>query len=72
VPAKVHALIPVQSIHSKAEHAPDIMDHLMQKTLLADQFGRIEYTLADMTFKGRSLPASRLISTQQATFPSPA
>jgi polyisoprenoid-binding protein YceI len=52
VAAKVHALIPVTSIHSKAEHAPDIMDHLMQKALKADDFGRIEYTLTDMTFKG--------------------
>jgi len=51
-PVKVHALIPVQSVHSKAEHAPDVMDHLMQETLKADQFGRIEYTLTEMTFKG--------------------
>jgi polyisoprenoid-binding protein YceI len=52
MPVKVHALIPVQSLHSKAEHAPDIMDHLMQEHLKADQFARIEYTLTDMTFKG--------------------
>lgn len=52
VPVKVHALIPVQAIHSKAEHAPDVMDHLMQEHLKADQFNRIEYTLVDMTFKG--------------------
>jgi polyisoprenoid-binding protein YceI len=52
VPVKVRALIPVTAIHSKAEHAPDIMDHLMQKSLKADDFGRIEYTLTAMTFKG--------------------
>jgi polyisoprenoid-binding protein YceI len=52
VPVKVHALIPVTSVHSKAEHAPDIMDHLMQKSLKSDDFGRIEYTLTEMTFKG--------------------
>ena len=52
VPVKVHAFIPVQSLHSKAEHAPDIMDHLMQENLKADQFGRIDYTLTEMTFKG--------------------
>ena len=51
VPVKVHALIPVQSLHSKAEHAPDVMDHLMQEHLKADQFGRIEFTLTEMTFK---------------------
>jgi polyisoprenoid-binding protein YceI len=52
VPVKVRALIPVTSVHSNAEHAPDIMDHLMQKALKADDFGKIEYTLTDMTFKG--------------------
>lgn len=52
IPVKVHALIPVTSIHSKADHAPDIMDHLMQKALKADDFGRIDYTLTTMTLKG--------------------
>jgi len=52
VPVTVHALIPVKLIHSKAEHAPDIMDHLMQDTMKADQFGRIEYALTEMIFKG--------------------
>ena len=52
VPVKVHALIPVKSIHSKADHAPDVMDHLMWEHLKEDQFGRIEYSLTDMTFKG--------------------
>jgi polyisoprenoid-binding protein YceI len=52
LPIKVHALIPVRTVHSKAEHAPDVMDHLMQEHLKADQFGTIEYTLTEMTFKG--------------------
>jgi polyisoprenoid-binding protein YceI len=52
VPVKVHALIPVQSVHSKADHLPDAMDHLMQQHLKADDFGRIEYTLTEMSFKG--------------------
>jgi polyisoprenoid-binding protein YceI len=52
VPVKVHALIPVSSVHSKAEHEPAIMDHLMQEHLKANDFGRIEYTLTAMTFKG--------------------
>ena len=71
VPAKVHALIPVQSVHSKAEHAPDIMDHLMEKTLNMDQFPRIEYNLTEMTFRGRTSRASLLNSTPPATCPSP-
>jgi polyisoprenoid-binding protein YceI len=52
VPVTVHAHIPVRSIHSEAEHAPDVMDHLMQNALLADQFSQIGYTLTTMTFKG--------------------
>jgi len=52
VPVKVHSLIPVTSIHAKVEHMPDVMDHLMQEHLKADQFGRIEYSLTAMTFKG--------------------
>lgn len=52
VPAKVRAIIPVRQIHSKAEHAPDIMDGLMQKAMKVDDFPTIEYTLTEMTFKG--------------------
>ena len=52
IPAKAHVIIPVGSIHSKAEHLPEVMDDLMQKSLKADDFPRIEFTLADMTFKG--------------------
>ncbi len=56
VPVKIHALIPVTSIHAKVEHLPDVMDHLMQEHLKADQFGVIEYTLTEMTFKGPHEP----------------
>lgn len=52
VPVKVHAIIPVQTVHSKAEHMPDVMDHLMQEHLKSDQFGMIQYNLTGMTFKG--------------------
>jgi polyisoprenoid-binding protein YceI len=56
LPVKIHALIPVTSIHAKVEHLPDVMDHLMQEHLKADQFGFIEYTLTEMTFKGPHEP----------------
>lgn len=52
VPVKVHALIPVSTIHSKAEHMPEVMDHLMQDALRADNSRVIEYKLSEMTFKG--------------------
>lgn len=52
VAVKAHAIIPVLTIHSKAEHSPEIMDGLMQKALKADTFPRIEYTLTEMTSKG--------------------
>jgi hypothetical protein len=52
VPAKAHAIIPVRSVHSKADHMPDVMDHLMQDALKESQAPRIEFTLNDMTFKG--------------------
>lgn len=52
VPVKVHAIIPVQAMHSEAKTLPDVMDHLMQEHMKADQFPRIEYTLTEMTFKG--------------------
>ncbi len=38
VPAKARAVIPVASVHSKAEHMPDVMDHLMQGAMKEDQF----------------------------------
>ena len=52
VPAKARVIIPVTGIHSKADHMPDVMDHLMQDALKTSQFPRIEFTLKDMTFKG--------------------
>jgi polyisoprenoid-binding protein YceI len=50
--AKVHAIIPVSTVHSKADHLPEVMDGLMQKTMKASDFPRIEYTLKELTFKG--------------------
>jgi hypothetical protein len=52
VPAKAHVIIPVSTIHSKADHLPEVMDDLMQKAMKAGDFPRIEFTLKDMTFKG--------------------
>ena len=52
IQAKSHAIIPITSIHSKAEHMPNVMDNLMKDALRGDQFPRIEYTLTGMTFKG--------------------
>jgi polyisoprenoid-binding protein YceI len=52
VPAKVRVLIPVGSIHSKAEHLPEVMDDLMQKNMKAADFHLIEFTLTEMAFKG--------------------
>ena len=52
VEAKVRVLIPVSTIHSKADHLPGTMDDLMQKSMKADEFRTIEYSLTEMTFKG--------------------
>jgi hypothetical protein len=52
VPAKVHVIIPVSTIHSKADHLPGTMDDLMLKAMKADDFRTIGYTLTEMTFKG--------------------
>jgi hypothetical protein len=52
VPAKAHVIIPVRTVHSKADHMPDVMDHLMQDALKEPQFPRIEFTLSEMTLKG--------------------
>jgi polyisoprenoid-binding protein YceI len=52
IPARAHVIIPVSTIHSKAEHLPEVMDDLMQKSLKAGDFPRIEFTLTEMTFKG--------------------
>jgi polyisoprenoid-binding protein YceI len=52
VPATAHVIIPVRTVHSKADHLPDVMDHLMQDALKEPQFPRIEFTLKAMTFKG--------------------
>jgi polyisoprenoid-binding protein YceI len=52
IPAKAHVIIPIGTIHSKAEHLPEVMDDLMQKNMKASEFPRIEFTLSDLTFKG--------------------
>jgi polyisoprenoid-binding protein YceI len=52
IPAKAHVIIPISTIHSKAEHLPEVMDDLMQKSMKAGDFPRVEFTLAEMTFKG--------------------
>jgi polyisoprenoid-binding protein YceI len=52
VPATAHIMIPVRSIHSKADHLPDVMDHLMQEHMKEPQFSRIEFILKEMAFKG--------------------
>jgi polyisoprenoid-binding protein YceI len=80
VPAKARVIIPVRSVHSKAEHMPDVMDHLMQDALKETQFPRIEFTLDDLTFKGPhdagkpfnfDIAGSLVIAgvTNKATFP---
>jgi hypothetical protein len=67
VPAKGRVIIPVRGIHSKADHLPDVMDHLMQDALKESQFPRIQFTLKDLTFKDPIPRASPLISTSPAT-----
>jgi polyisoprenoid-binding protein YceI len=52
VAAKARAIIPVDSVHSKADHLPEVMDHLMQKNMKDDQFKTILYTLTELSFKG--------------------
>jgi polyisoprenoid-binding protein YceI len=52
VPVEAHVIIPVSTIHSKADHLPEVMDSLMQKNMKAADFPRIEYTVTEMTFKG--------------------
>jgi len=52
LPAKAHVIIPVSTIHSKAEHLPEVMDDLMQKSMKAGDFPRVEFMLKELTFKG--------------------
>lgn len=51
IPVTAHAIIPVRSVHSKADHMPDVMEHLMQDAMKEAQFKRIEYTISEMTPK---------------------
>jgi len=52
VPAKARVLIPVEQLKSKADHLPEVMDNLMKKTMKADDFKMIIYTLSELSFKG--------------------
>jgi polyisoprenoid-binding protein YceI len=56
VPAKGRSIIPVESVHSKADHLPEVMDHLMQSTMKSDQFKLILFNLSELTFKGPHAP----------------
>ena len=67
VPATGRVIIPVRSVHSKADHMPDVMDHLMQDALKEPQAPRIEFTLKELAFKGpHEVSRSPLISRSQA------
>jgi polyisoprenoid-binding protein YceI len=52
VPAKSRIMVPVRSVHSKADHLPDVMDGLMQKALKETDFPRIQFAMTDLVFKG--------------------
>jgi polyisoprenoid-binding protein YceI len=52
IPAKARVIIPVESVHSKADHLPEVMDHLMQKEMKDEQFKTIIFTLSELNFKG--------------------
>ncbi|MGO8701984.1 MAG: YceI family protein [Limisphaerales bacterium] len=52
IPAKARVIIPVESVHSKADHLPEVMDHLMQGAMKDDQFKTIIFTLKELNFKG--------------------
>ncbi|HEX4119258.1 MAG TPA: YceI family protein [Verrucomicrobiae bacterium] len=52
VSAKAKIIIPVDAIHSKADHMPDTMDRLMQQALKESDFPRIVFVLTGLTFKG--------------------
>ena len=46
--ATAHANIPIRSIHSEADHLPDVMDNLMQEAMKEPQFKRIEYRVSEL------------------------
>jgi polyisoprenoid-binding protein YceI len=52
IEVKSHVMVPVSTIHSKADHLPEVMDDLMQKAMKATDFGRVEFILNSLTFKG--------------------
>ena len=56
VPAKVHNIIPVASIHSEAEIKADVMDNLMKEAMKEDKFRFVIYDLTELSFKGPHAP----------------
>jgi len=46
--ASVTARITVRSIHSEADHLPEVMDHLMQDAMKETNFPRIEYHVTEL------------------------
>jgi polyisoprenoid-binding protein YceI len=43
MPATVRANINIKAIHSKADHLPEVMDHLMQEHLQADTYPSVRF-----------------------------
>ena len=54
--ATAHANIPIRSIHSEADHLPDVMDNLMQEAMKEPQFKRIEYRVSELKLKEPHAP----------------
>jgi polyisoprenoid-binding protein YceI len=48
LPASVTARITVRSLHSEADHLPDVMDHLMQDAMKETNFHRIEFQATEL------------------------
>jgi polyisoprenoid-binding protein YceI len=49
MPAKVRANINVTTLHSKAEHLPEVMDHLMQEHMKMEQYPSILFQATTLT-----------------------
>jgi polyisoprenoid-binding protein YceI len=54
--ASVTARITVRSIHSEADHLPEVMDHLMQDAMKETNFPRIEYHVTELKLQQPHLP----------------
>lgn len=52
IDAKGHVHILIRTVHSKADHLPQVMDDLMQKTMKADQFPNVTFNLEDLSTAG--------------------